>query len=88
MLPVELFDLKPDSDQLILDMAASPGGKTTHLISRSGDQSLVIANDSSPDRVTALRLVLQTWGAANTAVTNFPGEKFGGWFPETFDLWL
>ena len=85
MLPVELFDLQPDPDQLILDMAASPGGKTTHLISRSGDQSLVVANDSSQDRVTALRLVLQTWGAANTAVTSYPGEKFGGWFPETFD---
>ena len=85
MLPVELFDLEPDPNQLILDMAASPGGKTTHLVSRSGDQGLVVANDSSLDRVTALRLVLQTWGAANTAVTNFPGEKFGGWFPETFD---
>ena len=85
MLPVELFDLQPDPNQLILDMAASPGGKTTHLLSRSGDQSLVVANDSSLDRVTALRLVLQTWGAANTAVTSFPGEKFGGWFPETFD---
>jgi 16S rRNA (cytosine1407-C5)-methyltransferase len=29
--------------------------------------------------------VLQNWGAANTAVTAFPGEKFGAWFPECFD---
>ena len=85
MLPVELFDIQPDPQALALDLAASPGGKTTHLISRMGDQGLVLANDSSADRVTALRLVLQGWGAANTMVSNYPGERFGTWFPETFD---
>ncbi len=85
MLPVELFDLDPADQPLILDLAASPGGKTTHLISRSLDRGLVIANDSAGERITALRYVLQTWGAANVAVTRFPGEKFGSWFPETFD---
>jgi 16S rRNA (cytosine1407-C5)-methyltransferase len=85
MLPVELFDFNTDEPPLILDMAASPGGKTTHLIDRSLDQGLVIANDSSADRITALRLVLQTWGAMNVAVTHFPGEYFGVWFPGTFD---
>lgn len=85
MLPVELFDLDEIKDPLVLDLAASPGGKTTHLSGRLLDQGLVIANDSSPDRITALRLVLQTWGAANVAVTRFPGDKFGRWYPETFD---
>ncbi len=85
MLPAELFDLSPDERPLILDMAASPGGKTTHLVSRTLDRGLVIANDSGLERTTALRLVLQTWGAVNVAVTRFPGEKFGRWFPETFD---
>ncbi len=85
MLPVELFDLDPLDRPLVLDLAASPGGKTTHLTGRLIDRGLVIANDSSTDRITALRLVLQTWGAANVAVTRFPGEKFGRWYPETFD---
>ena len=85
MLPVELFDWQAVKKPLILDMAASPGGKTTHLVSKTGDQGLVMANDSSHSRVTALRLVLQTWGAASSVVTSFPGEKFGDWFPETFD---
>ena len=88
MLPVELFDLERVSDPLILDLAASPGGKTTHLISRTGDQGLVIANDASRDRITALRHVLRNWGAVNVAVTRFPGEKFGTWYPETFDCVL
>ncbi len=85
MLPVELFDFKNLEQPLILDMAASPGGKTTHLLSKIGDTGLVIANDSSRDRLTALRIVLQNWGAGHNAVTNYPGEKFGAWFPETFD---
>jgi 16S rRNA (cytosine1407-C5)-methyltransferase len=85
MLPVELFDWQAISKPLVLDMAASPGGKTTHLVSKTGDQGLVMANDSSRSRITALRLVLQTWGAASSVVTSFPGEKFGDWFPETFD---
>jgi 16S rRNA (cytosine1407-C5)-methyltransferase len=85
MLPVELFQFEEGSQPLILDMAASPGGKTNHLVSRTMDQGLVIANDSSRERLTALRLVLQNWGAGKTAVTNYPGEYFGKWFPETFD---
>jgi 16S rRNA (cytosine1407-C5)-methyltransferase len=86
MLPVELFNLPEDcSNLLILDMAASPGGKTTHLSSRMNDHGLLLANDSSQGRIPALRVVLQNWGSANQAITCFPGEKFGAWFPEAFD---
>ncbi len=85
MLPVELFDFDGLDEPLTLDLAASPGGKTTHITARTGDRGLVIANDSSASRITALRLVLDQWGATNAAVTRFPGESFGEWFPETFD---
>ncbi len=85
MLPAELFDWEPLEDPLVLDLAASPGGKTTHLLAKMGDRGLVLANDSSADRITALRLVLQNWGGLHAAVTNFPGENFGRWFPDTFD---
>ena len=85
MLPVELFDWEGLSDPLVLDLAASPGGKTTHLLAKTGDRGLVLANDASAERITALRLVLQTWGGLHAAVTNFHGEKFGRWFPNTFD---
>ncbi len=85
MLPVELFDFDGLDAPLVLDLAASPGGKTTHILSRTGDRGLVVANDSSQDRITALRIVLQNWGAVSSAVTHFPGEKFGAWYPETFD---
>ncbi|PKO14696.1 MAG: hypothetical protein CVU39_13275 [Chloroflexi bacterium HGW-Chloroflexi-10] len=89
MLPVELFDFSHlPQNALILDMAASPGGKTTHLISKTADKALVLANDSSRDRLTALRIVLQNWNSGHTAITNYPGEYFGAWYPEMFDYIL
>jgi 16S rRNA (cytosine1407-C5)-methyltransferase len=88
MLPVTLLDNRSKDGQLILDMAASPGGKTTQLIDVTGDRSFVIANDTSASRLQALRIVLQTWGAMNYAITNYPGEQMGSWFPEVFDVIL
>ncbi|NPV85440.1 MAG: hypothetical protein HPY45_05475 [Anaerolineae bacterium] len=88
MLPVSLFEFPSQGEPLVLDMAASPGGKTTHIISRTHDRGLVVANDSSTDRITALKLVLQNWGGVNVGVTRFAGENFGVWFPEVFDFVL
>ena len=84
ILPVSLFSSAPKPG-LTLDMAASPGGKTTQLIDSFFDQSLVVANDSSTSRLKALRSVTEIWGTLNTTLTNFPGEKWGNWYPETFD---
>jgi len=88
MLPAELFDFEPGAAPLVLDLAAAPGGKTTHLLGRTGDHGLVLANDASLARLPALRGVLQDWGATAQAVSGFPGEKFGAWFPNTFDAVL
>jgi 16S rRNA (cytosine1407-C5)-methyltransferase len=87
MVPVSLFAMD-SSHPLVLDMAASPGGKTTHLIDRTLDHGLVFANDASKGRIPALRSVLSTWGGANVVVTSFPGESFGDWYPEMFDIVL
>jgi 16S rRNA (cytosine1407-C5)-methyltransferase len=87
MLPVELFDLDQDAP-LILDLAAAPGGKTTHLVSRTNDRGLVVANDASAARLPGLRAALQSWGAINTVVTHYNGERFGGWYPGAFDAVL
>ncbi len=87
MLPAEMFRFE-SPQPLILDMAASPGGKTTHLCCKINDSGLIIANDTSQARIGALRSNLQDWGAIGVAVTNFPGERFGGWFPDTFDMAL
>lgn len=87
MVPVSLFDIQ-NPHPLILDMAASPGGKTTHLVDRIGDRGFIVANDSSKGRIPALRSVLTNWGGTNQIITQYPGEQFGDWFPETFDMIL
>ncbi|MEN8098449.1 MAG: hypothetical protein ABFQ89_05190, partial [Chloroflexota bacterium] len=84
MLPVELF-APSDEPLLTLDMAAAPGGKTTHLICHQKDKGLVIANDSSASRIPQLRRNLRHWGCANYAVTQMLGEQWGSRFPNTFD---
>ncbi len=88
MLPAELFDFQGNPEPLILDMAASPGGKTIHLIDRTMDKGLVIANDASRSRIPALRVVLENWGAINQGITCQQGEWFGYALPETFDAVL
>lgn len=89
MVPVSLVDPTVfDGTPLILDMAASPGGKTTHLVSASGDRGLIIANDAGLSRIPALRKVLKNYGARNQLITNFSGDFFGGWFANRFDFVL
>lgn len=88
MLPVSLFDKSNFKHRLILDMAASPGGKTTHISDITRDGSLIIANDGSASRIQALKVVLQNWGSINFAITNYPGEQIGNWYPDTFDAIL
>jgi 16S rRNA (cytosine1407-C5)-methyltransferase len=87
MLPAEMFKFDREFP-LILDMAASPGGKTTHLISRINDRGVVIANDSSSGRIAGLRSNLQSWGTLSSALTSYPGERFGEWWSDTFDYVL
>ncbi len=40
-------------------MAASPGGKTIHLVDRTLDKGLIIANDASRSRIPALRILFE-----------------------------
>jgi len=85
MLPIELFDFAAAARPLVLDMAAAPGGKTTHLAARTNDAGLIVANDVSSGRMAALRTNLMDWGTTSAVITSYPGERFGAWFPELFD---
>lgn len=88
MLPVALFETTENPHPLILDLTAAPGGKSTHLAARFADQGLLLANDGTDSRIAALSATLKTWGVVNSVITNFPGERFGQWFPNTFDIVL
>lgn len=56
MLIVHLLDPRPG--ERIWDMAAAPGGKTAHIVARTGGRVRVVATDLHRSRVIAMREVL------------------------------
>ncbi|NDL66900.1 RsmB/NOP family class I SAM-dependent RNA methyltransferase [Anaerotalea alkaliphila] len=78
MLPVETGDL-------VLDMCAAPGGKSTQLASKLGGTGLLVCNDISPSRCKALLKNLEAAGVDNMLVTSEKPEKLAKAFGPAFD---
>lgn len=74
MVPPLIIDSKPD--EVILDLCASPGAKTTEMAEFMENTGAIIANDISHVRLKALRGNLQRCGALNTVVTKGYAENF------------
>ncbi|MDQ1343831.1 MAG: rRNA (cytosine1407-C5)-methyltransferase, partial [Patescibacteria group bacterium] len=69
---------------LILDMASSPGGKTTQLLEHFPN-SFVVANEFAKERLSSLIENVERMGTSDrTGVTNMNGVLYGA-LPETFD---
>ncbi|NPA26049.1 MAG: NOL1/NOP2/sun family putative RNA methylase [Chloroflexi bacterium] len=83
MAPAEI--LAPQPGERVLDLAAAPGGKTTHLASLMQGQGLLVANDVQPKRVHEMTNNLDRWGARHIVVTQeSPGRLARRW-PGMFD---
>lgn len=74
MIPPLILDPKPN--EIILDLCASPGAKTTQLAAAMQNTGLIIANDITYKRLKALRGNLQRCGVLNVVVTKMFGENF------------
>ena len=46
----------------LADLAAAPGGKTTHLAEAMGNSGLLVAVDNHPRRLQDLKLNMRRWG--------------------------
>jgi 16S rRNA C967 or C1407 C5-methylase (RsmB/RsmF family)/NOL1/NOP2/fmu family ribosome biogenesis protein len=90
--------LAPAPGELVLDLAAAPGGKATHLAARlaaPGDGSplrralandgLLVANDIHAGRARLLADNLARWGAVNVVVTHEEPERLAATFGPVFD---
>ncbi|MCA9928116.1 MAG: RsmB/NOP family class I SAM-dependent RNA methyltransferase, partial [Anaerolineales bacterium] len=75
----------PQPGELVLDLAAAPGGKATHLATRMHDQGLLVANDIDAGRSRVLAQNLERWGVRNTLITNSTPEQLAKAFGPVFD---
>jgi NOL1/NOP2/sun family putative RNA methylase len=68
--------LQPKKRSYILDMCASPGGKTSHLAQMMGDTGLIIANELYPSRHVPLGNTLDRLGVLNAVITGYQAQEF------------
>ena len=82
-LPV--MALAPQNNENILDMCASPGGKTTYIASLMRNTGTLVANDINKLRLKSLNSNIHRLGVKNTIITNYDGRKLNKYFPSKFD---
>jgi len=68
MAVAEALDVQPGD--LVLDLAASPGGKATHIASLLRGTGTLIANEIIGSRIKPLGENLERWGVPNTILLN------------------
>lgn len=77
--------LDPQPGERILDIAAAPGGKSTHLASLMDDDGLLVTNDPHGGRVQALARNLERIGTRNTLITQEVPERLAERWGPIFD---
>lgn len=83
MLPATV--LHPAESDIVLDMAAAPGSKTTQLSNIMNTKGLVLSNDFSIARTKALATNIERQGCINVGISTMNGKIFGDMLPDTFD---
>lgn len=78
LLPVEKGDV-------VLDLCAAPGGKSTELAAKLDGTGLLVTNDISNSRAKALLKNIEVFGVGNALVTSEPPNELAKRFPAFFD---
>ena len=68
--------LNPRPGDLVLDMCASPGSKSTQIASMMKNRGVLVCNDYKGDRLKALGINLQRSGVINQGTTLMDGRQF------------
>ncbi len=70
--------LEPQPGEVILDMCAAPGSKTTQIAQYMHNNGVLVANDFTYQRLQALGLNIQRAGIQNVVITEMRGHLFKG----------
>ena len=84
MATAECLEVGPD--WWILDMCAAPGGKSSQLRNKLGENGILISNEIVPSRCKILTGNIERLGFRNTATTCLDPARVARLFPETFDM--
>jgi NOL1/NOP2/sun family putative RNA methylase len=83
MSVVELLNPRPG--EVVLDLAAAPGGKSTQIAGKMQGKGLLIANEIHPVRAKIISENIERMGVANAVVTSCTPEQLAHKFPAFFD---
>ena len=84
MATAECLDIQPD--WWILDLCAAPGGKSSQLRNKLGENGILISNEIVPSRCKILTGNMERLGFRNTATTCLDPARVAQLFPEAFDM--
>ncbi|TYC49813.1 RNA methyltransferase [Weissella muntiaci] len=76
---------QPQPGERVLDLAAAPGGKTTHLASFMQQKGLLVSNEIFRKRAQILSENVERFGIQNALVTNHAPAELVAHFPSFFD---
>ncbi|HIQ51155.1 MAG TPA: RsmB/NOP family class I SAM-dependent RNA methyltransferase [Nautiliaceae bacterium] len=76
--------LEPKENEIVLDLAAAPGSKTTQIAMYMKNKGTIVANDKNFDRIKILSMNIQRMGVTNTIITRKDGRNFR-YLPIKFD---
>lgn len=76
----------PEKGMRVLDLAAAPGGKSTHLLSYLQNTGLLVSNEISTKRSKILVENIERFGARNVVVTNESADRLARVFEAYFDV--
>lgn len=84
MAPAECIDINPD--WTVLDMCAAPGGKSTQIKNKLGENGILVSNEIIPSRCKILTGNIERLGLKNCVTTCMDTSKLAKIFPDTFDM--
>ncbi len=68
--------LAPQPDELVCDLCAAPGSKTSHIAQLMHNQGVIVANEPAHERLSILEYNLKHLGISNVVMTCYAGQNF------------
>lgn len=75
----------PQPGEVVLDLCAAPGGKSTQLAGRMAGEGLLVCNEIVPNRAKILAQNIERMGIRNAVVVNHSPQELEARFPAFFD---